>query len=138
VTGAPGGAKGGLVSVVIGETGRPRRTGTEAGGTAQYSFRWQDGAPGELAEGCEGEPDLVLRISPEDACLVGQGRLSPSVAFMQGRLKTDGDNGLLLRLLAWTATAEFSQRLAELASPRSGSQPGPKAGDGSPGGQQAG
>ena len=63
--------------------------------------------------GCEGEPDLTLGLSPEDARLVGQGQLAPSVAFMQGRLKTSGDNALLLRVLAWTTTPAFASLLAE-------------------------
>jgi putative sterol carrier protein len=39
-----------------------------------------------------------------DADEMLNGRLDPSVAFMQGRLKTAGDNGLLLALLAaWSS-----------------------------------
>jgi hypothetical protein len=53
--------------------------------------------------------DLTLTISSADFDELVSGRLDPSVAFMQGRLKTAGDNLLLLRLLRWTATATFEQ-----------------------------
>jgi hypothetical protein len=53
-----------------------------------------------------------LTLSPADAGLVKQGLLSPSVAFMQGRLKTSGDNALLLRVLAWSASDAFTPALA--------------------------
>jgi hypothetical protein len=35
---------------------------------------------------------------------------------MQGRLKTSGDNGLLLSLLAWSATDAFAPALASWTS----------------------
>ena len=57
--------------------------------------------------GLEGEADLTLTLSPDDARSVKDGRLDPSVAFMQGRLKTSGDNALLLSVLKWTATPAF-------------------------------
>jgi hypothetical protein len=60
---------------------------------------------------------LTLTLSPADAELVRQGRLSPSVAFMQGRLKTSGDNALLLRVLAWSATDAFAPALAAWSAP---------------------
>jgi putative sterol carrier protein len=63
--------------------------------------------------GCEGEPELSLALTPDDARLVIEGTLAPSVAFMQGRLKTSGDNGLLLELLAWTTTPAFGEALAK-------------------------
>jgi len=55
---------------------------------------------------------LALSLSPTDAALVKEGKLAPSVAFMQGRLKTSGDNALLLRVLEWTATPAFPAALA--------------------------
>jgi hypothetical protein len=66
--------------------------------------------------GCPGEPDLSLTLSPADAEMVRQGRLAPSVAFMQGRLKTSGDNGLVLKVLAWSATDAFAGALASWSS----------------------
>lgn len=62
--------------------------------------------------GCEGEPDLTITMSTEDAHQVKDGQLEPSVAYMQGKLKSTGDNALLLRILAWTTTPEFAKDLA--------------------------
>jgi putative sterol carrier protein len=81
----------------------------------QWSCGWDDDGPGPVREGCDGEPDLTLGLSRDDALSVQQGQLPPSVAFMQGRLKTSGDNELLLRVLAWTATPAFQAALATWA-----------------------
>jgi putative sterol carrier protein len=43
---------------------------------------------------------------------VKNGQLDPSVAFMQGRLKTSGDNALLLSVLKWSATPAFPSALS--------------------------
>jgi hypothetical protein len=127
-----GRAGAGLVTLIVGETGRsgsgrgrgrrapggaPEAAPDEAPGVSQWSWRWaSDGPePGSLAPGCDGEPDLTLALSPDDARSVRDGELAPSVAFMQGRLKTTGDNGLLLRVLAWTATPAFAAALSKLA-----------------------
>jgi len=53
-----------------------------------------------------------LTLSPGDAQLVKKGELEPSVAFMQGKLKTSGDNALLLSVLAWSTTPAFADALA--------------------------
>jgi putative sterol carrier protein len=63
--------------------------------------------------GCDAEPDLTLTISADDASLVKKGELEPSVAFMQGKLKSTGDNALLLSILAWSATPAFTKALAD-------------------------
>ena len=117
----------GLVTLIVGDFGRTgpaarsRRpaaaSGTEAldgsqQGPAQWSCQWSADGPGPVTAGCEGEPDLTLTLGTDDARSVRDGRLEPSVAFMQGRLKTSGDNGLLLRVLSWTATRAFSAALA--------------------------
>ena len=112
----------GLVTLIVGETGRPagrraRPDQNPAPAALQWSSRWTADGPGPVARGCEGEPDLTLTLSPDDARLVKQGELAPSVAFMQGRLKTAGDNALLLRVLAWTATPAFGEALKSGAEP---------------------
>ena len=57
------------------------------------------------------EPELTLTVTSGDAAAMAQGAMAPSVAFMRGRLKTAGDNGLLLRLLATTARPGFASWL---------------------------
>ena len=122
-----------LVTLIVGEIGRSntqRGRGRRPGGAAaaavsggpdspatrQWSCQWAPDGPGPVAPGCDGEPDLTLSLSPGDAALVRQGQLAPSVAFMQGRLKTSGDNGLLLEVLAWTATPAFETALRSWAA----------------------
>jgi len=110
-------APSGLVTFIVGSTdraasrrargkGAPAQSRPVAG---QWSFQWTGAEPKDLVPGVEGEPALTLTLSPEDTALVLAGDLSPSVAFMQGRLKTAGDNGLLLELLRWSATGEFQK-----------------------------
>ena len=128
-TGA-GTALTGLVSLVVGETGRsgpggrarrpapPGSAGASEAppvpepGPAQWSCQWSADGPGPVLAGSEGEPDLTLTLSTGDARAVKEGRLEPSVAFMQGRLKTSGNNALLLHVLAWSATPAFPAALA--------------------------
>lgn len=49
-------------------------------------------------------PDAVVTLSDPDARSVMAGDLDPNVAFMQGRMKVAGDMGLVLDVLAMTAT----------------------------------
>ncbi len=125
----------GLVTLVVGDigragaAGRSRRpapasdsqaTSSPQLGPAQWSCQWSADGPGPVSPGSDGEADLTLTLSPDDARAVKDGQLDPSVAFMQGRLKTSGDNALLLRVLEWTATAAFASALsswAELEAP---------------------
>lgn len=89
-----------------------------------WTVPWQADGPGQTVPGLgpevaggatqEAEPDLTLSLSPEDARAVRDGSLSPSVAFMQGRLKTAGDNALLLEVLEWTAGPGFRPALERL------------------------
>ena len=108
-----------VVCFQIGDTGRQRsrRPGAPDGpgraGSLLWSCEWSEDGPGQPRPGCDGEPALSLLLSPDDADLVGRGELAPSVAFMQGRLKTTGDNGLLLRVLAWTARPTFADALEQ-------------------------
>jgi len=60
-------------------------------------------------------PDAVVSLSDEDARAVVAGALDPSVAFMQGRMKVTGDMGLVVDLLALSATDEARARRARVA-----------------------
>jgi hypothetical protein len=117
----------GMVTLIVGDVGRAgaaarsRRpaptSGSEAEpGTAQWSCQWSDDGPGVVSIGSVGEPDLTLTLSPDDARSVKDGRLGPSVAFMQGRLKTSGDNALLFSVLKWSDTPAFSSALSSWAA----------------------
>jgi SCP-2 sterol transfer family len=130
--GAAGSSPTGLVTLIVGEVGRggagarsrrpsqataPEPAEGPPPGPAQWSCQWSVDGPGPVSTGLEGEADLTLTLSPDDARSVKDGQLDPSVAFMQGRLKTSGDNALLLSVLEWTATPAFPSALSSWAKP---------------------
>jgi len=132
-------APAGVVTLTVGDTGRAsssrskrpgpgRAAAAKAGGqpaaasssppakpTSQWSVRWSADGPGPLLPSAEAEaePDLTLTIGTDDARRIMKGELDPSVAFMQGKLKSTGNNALMLSILAWSATPAFSKALAE-------------------------
>lgn len=53
------------------------------------------------------EVDVTVTVSPADAELIVSGQLPVAVAFMQGRLKPVGDNGLWLRLAKLAQSLQF-------------------------------
>jgi hypothetical protein len=61
-------------------------------------------------------PDAILTLTGADAVAVAGGDLAPSVAFMQGRMKVAGDMGLVLDLLALSATTAAGEARARLAA----------------------
>lgn len=69
----------------------------------------------EVALGALDEPDVSLTLPYAEAMAIARGELEPSVAFMQGRMKTAGDPGRLLDLLAATATDGFRDGLERVA-----------------------
>ena len=91
VTGAPGGE---VTSHVTYETGRP------------------------VAAGLGPDPDaeLILTAPHAVAAEIATGELEPAVAFMQGRLKTEGPTSKLTPLLALTQTPAYRSAAALLAT----------------------
>ncbi len=79
------------------------------GGEGDVSVTWRAGEGSvSLTEGRDGDdPDVTFTLLAADAIDVAKGALPPAVAYMQGRLKTTGDNGLVLALLAALSTPEF-------------------------------
>jgi len=86
---APGGS--GAVQVVV--TGLPD-------GDATWQVRVDDGVVSEVAPGAPPSTDLTLTLPAAVAGAIAEGDLAPSAAFMQGRMKTAGDLGLVLDVLA--------------------------------------
>ena len=66
--------------------------------------------------GASADADVSLTVPYPEAVAIAQGELEPTVAFMQGRMKTAGDPGKLLDLLAATATPAFREGLERVAS----------------------
>jgi len=87
------GASGTVQVVVSGDAGG-------AGGVGPWAVRVDDGVVAEVASGPATEPDATLTIAYDDAIAIADGALDPAVAFMRGQLKTAGDPGLVLDVLA--------------------------------------
>ena len=73
----------------------------------------QDGTLSAAALGAPGA-DVALTLRYDDAVAVLRGTLSPSVTFMQGTMKTAGDPGRLLDVLAATERSGFGALRDEL------------------------
>jgi putative sterol carrier protein len=86
---APGGS--GAVQVVV--TGLPD-------GDGSWHVQVDDGVVVAVTPGPAAPADLTLTLPAALAAEVASGSLSASAAFMQGRLKTAGDLGLVLDVLA--------------------------------------
>jgi putative sterol carrier protein len=91
LTGA-GAAPGPSLTVQLVITGGP-------GGDVQAHVRIDDGEVAAAAIGGEAAADVTLTAPAADAAAMAARTLDPNVAFMQGRMKTAGDPGLLLELL---------------------------------------
>lgn len=85
----PGGS--GAVQVVV--TGLPD-------GDGSWQLRVDDGVVTEVQAGAPAKADLTLTLPVALASEVASGALTASAAFMQGRMKTAGDLGLVLDVLA--------------------------------------
>jgi hypothetical protein len=94
--GSPPGPSGTLQIVVTG-SGLPN--------DGKWHLRIDDGVVAEAAAGTVTAPDLTLTVGSEEGAAMADGTLDPSVAFMQGRMKTAGDPGLVLDVLSGAAAA---------------------------------
>jgi hypothetical protein len=93
-----GAAPGPTATVQMVVTGSPH-------GDGKWHLRLDDGVVAEATAGSITAPDLTLTVAYPEGAAMAAGELDPSVAFMQGRLKTAGDPGLVLDLLAGAAQA---------------------------------
>jgi diacylglycerol O-acyltransferase / wax synthase len=55
-------------------------------------------SPGTVKRGKGGEPDITLTVADEHLMRIAEGKLNVQTAFIQGRLKIDGDMAKALRL----------------------------------------
>lgn len=67
-----------------------------AGGTYFIEIRDQNATVSNRAMG---QPQLTLTLTAADYVALIQGQLNPRLAFMNGKLKIQGDNGLAMKLL---------------------------------------
>lgn len=68
-------------------------------GEIRHHLVLEDGRLVEWGLGDVVRPDCVLTLPYEESTSVDRGALDPSVAFMQGRLKTTGSAGSILGVL---------------------------------------
>jgi hypothetical protein len=99
---------GGSCRVDVVVTGAP-------GGDVQWHVIVANGSSADIGPGAGSDADVTLTLTFPDAVAVQRGELDPSVAFMQGRMKTTGDPGKLLDVLAATATPTFAEVRAQLS-----------------------
>jgi hypothetical protein len=85
-------------------------------GAVQVTAVLVDGALEDLALGGRGDEEVTLTLVLDDAVAIQRGDLQPSVAFMQGRMKTAGDPGKVLDILACTARPGFARLRDEVAA----------------------
>ena len=117
--GAPG-LTGPVVIAAPAQVGRPRRgsrsapagpSAPEGRGTLELrEGRVAGWRPGEAADGAI----ATLTLPSADARAVLDGIVQPSVLFMQGRLKVDGDMAAVLAILSATTRATYSRARAAL------------------------
>jgi cyanophycinase-like exopeptidase len=69
-------------------------------GDGSWQVRVDDGVVAEVAPGTPAKTALTLTVPAAVADEIASGGTSASAAFMQGRMKTAGDLGLVLDVLA--------------------------------------
>jgi len=72
---------------------------------------------GKLVEGKIGEhpdPEVKMTQTYQDALKIAKGELEPGAAFMQGKIKVDGDMAKVMSLLPMTNSPEYRQFQADL------------------------
>ena len=85
------------------------------GNDVKWNVQVRGGTVAAAAGGAPGA-DVSLTLGYDDAVAVLRGDLAPSVAFMRGTMKTAGDQGRLLDLLAATARPGFATAREALAA----------------------
>jgi hypothetical protein len=119
--GAPG-VTGAVVIAAPAQVGRPRRgsrsapaPASDAPAEGRGTLELRDGRvvgwrPGEVA----GDAVATLTLPAADARAVLDGTVEPSVLFMQGRLKIDGDMAVVLAILSATTRGGYDRARATL------------------------
>ena len=104
--------------------GQPERPGASArlqyvitggpDGDVRYYWIVLDGKLLENKLGTLADAEVTLSETYEDARAMQKGELEATAAFMQGKIKVDGDVAKLMALLPITMSPEFQQFQAEV------------------------
>jgi putative sterol carrier protein len=81
-------------------------SGAPDGDVAYYQVI-ENGKMLESTVGEDANPDFTINISYDDSKKVQQGDLDANAAFMQGRMKVEGNMGKLMALMPLTQSAEY-------------------------------
>ncbi len=85
-------------------------------GSVRFFLEWRSGRLAAAELGKHADPDVVVQAKAPEAMQLLEGRMDPDVAYMQGRLKVDGDyRRLLVDLRSWRASAPYRALWAEMA-----------------------
>lgn len=76
-------------------------------GEIRYYWLLEDGRLEENALGTLDDAEVTLTQSYEDALAIQKGDLDEQAAFMQGRIKVEGNMAKLMALLPITSSAEY-------------------------------
>lgn len=85
-------------------------------GTFVYVTRLEGGRIAEATFGDVGDADLSSNISYDDAVRLTRGDVSVGAAYMQGRLKVEGNMAMLFDLLPCTHRPEYQAFVAKVAN----------------------
>jgi putative sterol carrier protein len=91
-------------------------TGGPDGGV-QYYWVLEDGKVLENKIGTMPDPELTLTVFWDDAMAMQKGELDEQAAFMQGKIKVEGNMAKLMALLPITSSPEYrelQQKLREI------------------------
>jgi SCP-2 sterol transfer family len=86
------------------------------GGNVVYVTTFEDGQLVAVTPGPATDPDLTFTLTYEGAKRVARGELELGAAFMQGTLKVEGSNAMLLPLLEWTHRPSYRQVVERVAT----------------------
>ena len=78
-------------------------------GEIRYYWVLEDGHLKENALGTLDDAELTLTQSYEDALRIQKGELDEQAAFMQGRIKVEGNMAKLMALLPITSSPEYRE-----------------------------
>ncbi len=86
-------------------------------GKVRFHLVWEDGRLQTAAIGKHSEPDIVVQAKAPEALKILSGETDPHVAYMQGRLKVDGDyRKLLVDLRQWRASDRYREMWSQMAA----------------------